>query len=86
MKQLIYRIEDETKQGFFQAHRINTRKLKGLYVPPMPIQDEGIKRSINIDEKCGFLNDKQLYTWIRSNDLKMLNKHGFKLKRIYIGK
>ena len=83
MKRLIYRIENETKQGFFQAHKINMRKLKGLYNNPMPFEDKGINRSINSNEKCGFLDDKQLNTWIRSNEFKMIMSYGFKLKRIY---
>ncbi len=83
MKQLIYRIENEAKQGFFQAHKIDMRKLKGLYKNPSPIEDKGINRSINLNEKCGFLDDGQLNTWIRANEFKMIMSYGFKLKRIY---
>ena len=83
MKRLIYRIEDDKEQGFFRTGIIQYRKLKGLHVPPSPIEDEGIKRSSIDNERCGFLNDKQLHTWVRSNELKMIRRHGFKLKRIY---
>ena len=83
MKTLIYRIENDKKIGFFRSHTISNRKLKGLHKPPSPFEDIGIERSVKDYEKVGFLNDTQLYNWVKINDLKMLNHHNFKLKRIY---
>ena len=84
MKTLIYRVENKDKIGFFSDPSIDWRKTARLGRSPAPYDDKGIKRDMKITEKCGFLNEKQLYDWLKHNDLKMLEKHGQKLKRKYV--
>lgn len=84
MKTLIYRIEDDTKQGFFTSDKLTYKQVRQFVKMNCPQHDIGINRNIKEGiEKCGFLNEKQLYRFIHYNDIKMLEKHGFKLKRFY---
>ena len=88
MKKLIYRIEDKDGDGFYQTSNLDywvRRDKFHLYKPRHvpPINDEGINRSSNTYEKCGFLNEAQLYAWIDKNKIRRLEKYGLKLVRLY---
>lgn len=88
MKMLIYRIEDKEGYGFYMTSNIDYWQrnekfhlYKLRHVPP--IDDEGINRSSHTSEKCGFLNEAQLYAWIDRNKIRRLEKYGLKLVRLY---
>ena len=83
-KTLIFRIENKDGTGYFNGC-ICEQQMKGLYkaINP-PSLDNGINRNINEDEKCGFLNESQMYSALHRNDLKMLRRHGFDIRRKYV--
>ena len=94
MKQLIYRIEDENGNGFYNSYgdsygreyldheaRVRLHLFKKRHVAP--IHDIGIDRCSVSGEKCGFINEEQLYTWIDRSKIRRLEKFGFKLVRLY---
>lgn len=88
MKMLIYRIEDENGIGFYRSGILSYREVeskfhmgKKRHLPTF--MDKGIMRNAEDNEKCGFLNEKQLYTWINKSKIRQLEKIGFKLVRLY---
>ena len=88
MKKLIYRIEDDEGIGFYNSKLIGwqIREVlhmnKSRHVPPY--EDAGINRSSFKDEKHGFLNEAQLYSWIDKSKIRLLERKGLKLKRIFV--
>jgi len=87
MKRLIYRIEDKWGLGFYQTpevdeeYRLELHLYKKRHVAPM--DDKGIDRCSREGEKCGFLNEAQLYNWLDKDKIRRLEKYGLKLVRIY---
>jgi len=87
MKKLIYRIEDYNGEGFYRGDLLSFEDKRRLHLYQAnhiaPEQDWGIKRGIKPEEKCGFLNEKQLYDWVDRNKLRYLLKKGYRLVRRY---
>lgn len=89
MKRLIYRIEDENGIGFYQSNKLDIEYSQDVLhlckdKHEAPIRDIGIERHVEENEKCGFLNEKQMYNWIDKNKIGQLEKHGLKLVRLYV--
>lgn len=89
----IFRIENNKKEGCYRnnwecayrrkmtnKHDRNKRKY------PIPEEDIGICRSIKTNEICGFLNLEQVYNWFCDEELIILEKLGYNLKKIKVQK
>lgn len=91
MKKLIYRIEDKYGNGFYNGrgdydnfdHEDRVKLHLFKYRHMTPYVDKGIRRNSEKGEKCGFLNEKQLYDWLDISKIRRLEKLGFKLVRLY---
>lgn len=84
----IYRVENDKKEGCYKngAMQLNELDSHDDELHPHPTKDEGIKRYCMENEKCGFLNLKQVRIWFTKNELMRLRKNGYHLKRIKINK
>jgi hypothetical protein len=85
----IYRVEDENGQGCYSCHFEKLEKMYSRHVfdginYPRPQEDKGIKKFPEPDEICGFKNIEQALSWFTEEDLKLLKRHGFELKKVEV--
>jgi hypothetical protein len=81
----IYRVENKLKEGCYRS--IKTREvLKNHWNQshPPPLNDNGIKRCMNMNEICGFKSIQQAFQWFTIQELLQLKILGYSLKRIKV--
>lgn len=72
-----YQDDEEELRELLSKHSIHNNR-------PAPMFDEFIRRAPREDEVCCFLNLKQAYAWFTQEELKILEKFGYKLRRIVV--
>jgi hypothetical protein len=85
----IYRVEDENGQGCYSAHLPELERMYARHAfngvnYPRPQEDKGIEMKPEKDEFCGFKNIEQALSWFTEEDLKLLKRYGFELKKVEV--
>ena len=83
---LIWRVENNQGNGCYNF--LYTKPLLERHVGseehPLPVFDKGIKRPREHGEICGFLTLHQALSWFTSDELELLEKKGFQLKKVEV--
>lgn len=91
MVNYIWRVENKKGQGAYTYNGNNElmfdlweRHAQNWIKHPQLINETGIGRFPNKNEICGFISKQQAFNWFSKNDLILLKKVGYTLKRIKV--
>lgn len=90
----ILRVQNEQQNGPYYTNRNkkadiicqmqdqhNAQHSVNCYPPTQ--MDKSILRRMKSEERCGFLNESQLYNWFSNKELKLLKENGFLVVEVF---